>query len=176
MISDSKVKVSCFTCGKEIIKYKCHVKRVKNNFCSCHCNGIARGKEWAKHGYKGNGKRSLASVERLRLRMTGDKNPSWKGGVTYRNRHGNYANQRIKYVKCPQQFSSMARKDGYVMEHRLLVAQIIGRPLTRKESVHHINHNAEDNRPENLMLFKTNKDHKLYEHYGKPFPVWKPDK
>jgi len=66
----------------------------------------------------------------------------------------------------------MARKDGYVMEHRLVVAAAIGRALTRTECVHHINHDPLDNRVENLELFRDNRDHKLYEHHGSPLPMW----
>src|ERR1044071_6861655 len=83
----------------------------------------------------------------------GDLNPSWKGGLTYRRRKGKYG--LVKYVRCPLEFISMARKDGYVMEHRLVMAQSIGRPLMRVECVHHINHLTLDNRLENLMLFAT---------------------
>jgi len=105
-------------------------------------------------------------------RMTGETNPAWKGGLTYRNRKGAYANQSIKYVQCPQHLLSMARKDGYVMEHRLVVALAMGRPLTRSECVHHINHDATDNRLPNLMLFKTNGEHKAFEHGAAIKPLW----
>jgi hypothetical protein len=106
-------------------------------------------------------------------KMTGPNNPAWKGGVTYFRKKGNYAKHgQIKYLRCPKALLSMARKDGYVMEHRLLVAQELGRPLTRKETVHHLNHNPVDNRLENLALFESNRAHKLFEHHGNPVPIW----
>ena len=67
----------------------------------------------------------------------------------------------------------MARKDGYVMEHRLFVAMAIGRCLMRVEIVHHGNRDPADNRLGNLMLFATNRDHKLFEHRGSPEPIWR---
>jgi len=66
----------------------------------------------------------------------------------------------------------MARKDGYVMEHRLFVAQAIGRPLLRTECVHHEDHDPTNNALDNLALFVSNRDHKLYEHHGSPAPIW----
>jgi hypothetical protein len=61
------------------------------------------------------------------------------------------------------EFLAMARKDGYIMEHRLIMARHLGRVLSRTEVVHHINHDPQDNRIENLELFSSNSEHKRIE-------------
>ena len=46
------------------------------------------------------------------------------------------------------------KRDGvWVMQHRLVMEQVIGRPLTPDERVHHRNGKRDDNRPENLELW-----------------------
>jgi len=54
----------------------------------------------------------------------------------------------------------MARKDGYIMEHRLVMAEWMGRLLTRIEVVNHKDHNPSNNLRANLELYPTNGDHK----------------
>ena len=53
-----------------------------------------------------------------------------------------------------------AYKHGYVLEHRIVMENYIGRLLTNKEIVHHKNNNGKDNRLENLELFANEFEHK----------------
>lgn len=162
--------LKCPTCGKTFWRVQSRILLAKLPVCSRHCGSVLRGRELAKHAHKAAAARTPAGLASFIKKMSGPNNPAWKGGVTYFKTHGNY--KGVKYVRCPPAFSAMARKDGYVMEHRLFVAQALGRCLTRKEVVHHDDHNPTNNVITNLALFRSNSEHKLFEHHGFPLPIW----
>lgn len=57
------------------------------------------------------------------------------------------------YVRVMMRNHPMSNGKGYIPKHRLVMAEYLGRLLTRDESVHHLNGDKQDNRIENLELW-----------------------
>jgi hypothetical protein len=93
----------------------------------------------------------------------GAKAGNWRGG-----RKHDGAGYPMIYVEKGSPFFKMAslvnkkKIAGYVYEHRLVMANDVGRCLERGEVVHHINGQISDNRIENLELLPNNAAHMPY--------------
>lgn len=90
--------------------------------------------------------------------------PSWNSGKKYSIapvEKTSYINSS-GYVEvwCGRGEGSRGRKDGYRLQHHLVIEEKIGRPLKKGEIVHHINGIKIDNRPENLWLFDSVSKHR----------------
>ncbi len=57
------------------------------------------------------------------------------------------------YVQLWEPGHSEAMKSGWALEHRIVMAEYLGRPLLKEENVHHKNGDREDNRLKNLELW-----------------------
>ena len=69
------------------------------------------------------------------------------------------------YIEIVMPEHPNARSNGTVLEHRLMAEKKIGRILTKKETVHHIDGDKCNNNLDNLMIFKTSADHSAF-HRG----------
>jgi len=112
-------------------------------------------------------RRRLAARAGLRSRGASTKNrkgkcaPRWSGGRP-RTVQG--------YVMVHAPSHPMASKAGYVLEHRLVASEHLGRTLGRKEEVHHLNGIKDDNRWENLVVVQSGKHQKLHADHNRK--VW----
>ena len=73
----------------------------------------------------------------------GKDSTSWKGG-RFRDKNG--------YIWLRVTEHPNANSSGLIAEHRLIMSQILGRPLKENEFVHHRNGVKDDNMPANLLL------------------------
>lgn len=126
---------ACDTCGKERwvdLKSKSLLIPL---FTKCHLCGNRTPEKRAKCAVNKN--------------KTGATSPAWKGG-----RFGDGKGYIMVYLSRGDFFYPMARGDGYVFEHRLVVAKALNRCLLPWEVVHHKEGYAkDDNRyPEALEL------------------------
>jgi hypothetical protein len=80
---------------------------------------------------------SIACWQKVKPSMRGKTHPSWKGG--HYTTSGGYIRIHLGGGK-------------QILEHRLVMEQMIGRPMLATETVHHKNGIRNDNRPENLEL------------------------
>lgn len=100
-------------------------------------------------------------------------NGSWKGGC--RITKDGY--REVLVVDHPFAKSRMKRgvyrREGYILEHRLVMEHMLGRYLLPTEVVHHKDRNRLNNSPDNLELFSSNSEHLRVELSGK-CPAWTP--
>lgn len=96
-------------------------------------------------------------------RPKGPTHYHWKGGV---RKSGNY-----REVWAPDHPNAF--KNGYILEHRKVASEKLGRPLEPGEVVHHDNENGGDNDPDNLIVLSDSK-HKSLHSAGSKHPSWNP--
>lgn len=109
----------------------------------------------------------------LRLHGETRKFPmAWKGEKCNHWKGGRIVDQDgYVLVYCPGHPGARNPDKRYILEHRLVMENHIGRYLLPGEVCHHRNKNRADNRIENLELFSSNPEHLKSELTGK-VPKW----
>jgi len=126
--------LACSQCGKERwVPLRSVKNRIPQNIMCRTCAGKLKGKMMTRRG---------------------SEHPSWKGGRII-DGYG-----YVKVTLPPDDFfySMTDRKQGYIREHRLVMARHLGRCLHSWEYIHHKNGIKDDNRIENLEL-QTSSEH-----------------
>jgi len=85
--------------------------------------------------------------------MRGPSHWSWKGG-RYTDGRG------YVRVRCPGHPN--AGRNGYVLEHRKVASEMLGRALLPHEEVHHVDGDKTNNSPENLAVVSRGKHQRLH--------------
>lgn len=136
------IEIKCDFCNKAINRFPSQVKQ--RNFCSKECRDKHRSKKHNPDGYQRKwnaGHLSELNRKLNPIRMTDDVK------VKIRESHLGKGEGKA-YKKVHQRH-----------EHRIVAEQMLGRKLLKGEVVHHIDGNKLNNNPDNLMVFKSQKEH-----------------
>lgn len=163
--ANRKVKITCAVCGKEKILSP---SSADQKYCSKSCAITARNLTDANPSYSRD--------------VSGDKNPMYGKGLSgeangmYGKRGELCANWRggrkirkdgYTLVIAPPNHPHPAdttSRTAYILEHRLVMEQHLGRYLLPTEVVHHIDGNPRNNDISNLRLYGSQSEHIATEH------------
>ena len=136
--------VPCEACGSSFErKYK--GQRACSVGCGSKLKEINRSCNCAQCGQafiRPHGKKQVYCSRRCSMLARGGS----KANGSYRHPEGHELRHSSGYVQ-------EKRGGKWVMQHRLVMEEVIGRPLLPGERVHHKNGKRDDNRPENLELW-----------------------
>lgn len=133
----------CLICRKKFYAPKWRQKR-NPKYCSFKCSGFARKDKPLSMKHKKRIQNAVPKREKSHL---------WKGGkrITWSN-----------YIQIYQPEHPNTDNRGYIREHRLVMEKYLGRYLKSSEVVHHVDGDTKNNNINNLMLFRSNAEHRAY--------------
>ena len=121
------------------------MKDMMASLCGCGCGITVYHRPLSPARLKSRGEKRYVCGHQFRnnAHQRGSRSPTYKTGREIS--HG-------YIIRTGQYEHPMAYSKGRIAEHRMVMADHLGRLLSRDETVHHINGNRQDNRIENLMV------------------------
>lgn len=173
-LGTQRPKGNCIECGKSKSKGEYARKVARGQVCSSNdcpnpsvnlglCAMHYRQTQREKYGQcivegcdklqQDSGLCPMHKRRQLKFGSVGPPHPArWRNGKWSEPQRPSFlTDQGYRMVYSPENPARNSR--GYVLEHRQVIAHIIGRELLPNENVHHINGMRSDNRPENLQLW-----------------------
>lgn len=166
-------KRNCNYCGK-------FYKGYGDKFCSHHCSGkhhtfilglgFQKGNKFSLKEFTKEHKKKISEAHMgmkkpwaIPPHYEGEKNSNWKGGKI--KNHGYW------FIYNPSHPTKATLNNHYVRQSVIIAEKILGRFLKKEELIHHINGIKDDDRPENLYLFPSQKFHLSGFHLLKNKPI-----
>jgi hypothetical protein len=149
-----KPDATCQTCGKVFYP----LSGAKNLYCSKVCHDKGQTQPRTLHTCEVCGKEFGLTAGALAARAGNARFCSnrckgqslWQRPLDRKHNGKPALLDQSGYVKVWEPDRPVRRR--WVLEHRLVAEQALGRPLRSDEHVHHINGDKQDNRPENLEV------------------------
>lgn len=157
---------NCSVCGSPFYAQPSRIAKRAGLYCSKSCHMTARNLTEANPSFHRDvsgannpmfGKPGHFGAANGMFGRRREACPRWTGGRKVRK-------DGYTLIYLDAHPSLPGGQPGYVLEHRLVAEQTIGRHLTADEVVHHLNEDPSDNRPENLQVMTQSEHAKL--HFG----------
>lgn len=143
-----KTKYICNWCGKSVYRYPSQMAGKRHYFCSRPCMWDFSSKQKNPDGYSKLKDMTAVSehMTRLNRKMNADR-------MTLDVR------KKLRKARLGKGENKTYEKTHGVHTHRVVAEKILGRKLRKGEVVHHVDGNYRNNHPDNLMVFKSQKEH-----------------
>lgn len=163
-----KARRPCVFCGELYLPTQEH-RNYARRFCSATCAGRYRS-DRVRQGWPPEDEvRRLYVDEGLTDRELGAHyGHSYQWALTVRKAYGiaGRTGRGSRRAARPRVQSNGYVKLGDEWEHRVVMAQKIGRPLAKGETVHHLDGDPQNNDPANLVLYASLSEH-LWDERGR---------
>ena len=125
---------SCLQCGKSFYVPQCHIndKRHRGKYCSRSC-------AW--------------EAMRNGTNVSASRNPTGERSVNTSGYIELFMPSNPVAIRLRSEGKRSRRARGWVLEHRYVIEQLLGRPLLATETVHHKDGNRGNNDPSNLEMW-----------------------